>query len=255
MKKIHTVVIGGTRGLGAEVVKLFSQEGHQLSVLARTSLENTDNVTYVEADLLKEHSFLSAIEQVISTQGDINHLIFLQRYRGTGDHWSGNLEVGLNATRKIIAYLKDKFCKDENTDKSIVMVSSVAGTLANDSQPISYSITKAGLNYMVKYYAVELGQYGIRVNGVSPIGFIKEESKKYYLEENKSLNKLYQDIIPLKRMGNSQDVANVISFLCSSGASFISGQNIAVDGGLSVRSHETLALELSRNTKQEREKT
>ena len=69
--------------------------------------------------------------------------------------------------------------------------------------------------------------------------------KKYYYEDSPKLNALYQKIIPLGRMCTTEDVANVISFLCSEKAAFVNGQNIDVDGGLSAVSHETLARAIS----------
>ncbi|OGT38002.1 MAG: hypothetical protein A3F11_03260 [Gammaproteobacteria bacterium RIFCSPHIGHO2_12_FULL_37_14] len=249
MNQKRTIIIGGTKGLGRVVVRNLSDEGHRLFVLARNGPKECDkdikDTLYFKANLMDESSFLQELSNIIDMLGKIHNLIFLQRFRGEEDCWSGDLEVGLNATRKIINHLKDKFDTDPNVTSSIVMVSSVAGNFANNTQPLSYSIAKAGINHMVKYYAAELGSYGIRVNGVSPIGFMKEESRKYYMEDNKKMNELYQQIIPLRRMCTSEDVANVISFLCSDKASFISGQNIVVDGGLSVVAHETLAMNLT----------
>ena len=253
MKSKHIIVVGGTRGLGQAVVSTLKKEGYKLSVIARTIPKNysdlasqdVHDVDYFEANLLKDDSYLDTLLTIIKTRGQINGLIFVQRYRGKDDSWNGDLQVGLNATRKIIDYLKDHFETKTSSSHSITIVSSVAGLFANNSQALSYSIAKAGLNSMVKYYSSELGQYGIRVNAVSPIGFVKEESRQYYLDENKKINQIYEEIIPLKRMCTAQDVANVISLLCDQRASFISGQNIIVDGGLSVRAHETMAFELN----------
>lgn len=93
---------------------------------------------------------------------------------------------------------------------------------------------------MVRYYAVTLGPRRIRVNSVSPGTVLKDESKDFYLK-NEQLYNLYKGIIPLGRMGTAEEVANVVAFLCSSKASFITGQNIVVDGGLSLIWQETLA--------------
>lgn len=243
-KDKHTIIIGGTRGLGKIVTNVLRKEGHKLSILARNKPEkdkqNTGDVLYIEADLLKNDSFSQKLTEIIKTRGRVHHLIFLQRYRGDGDRWVGDLEISLNATRNIIDFLINEFDTDVNSHSSIVIVSSIGGIFAVNSQPLSYSVAKAGLNQMVRYYAAKLGSKGIRVNAVSPITFLKEESRHYYLE-NKKLNELYQNIIPLKRMCTADDVANVISFLCSFRASFISGQNIIVDGGLSVVAHEEMA--------------
>jgi len=240
----HALVIGGTRGLGKETVKQFNEEGHKLTVLARAKPTDIDhdnkNLFYIEADLNDESAYLKRILAAVESRGKLNYLIFLQRYRGEGDCWQGELDVTLHATRVIIDQLKNGYIHVARPDSSIVMVSSMAGKFATNSQPLSYAVAKAGLNQMVQHYAAELGPKGIRVNAVSPCSFIKEESRQYYLENNE-LHELYQRIIPLRRMCNAKDVANVISFLCSEKSAFISGQNIIVDGGLSVINHESLA--------------
>lgn len=244
--KKHALVIGGTRGLGRVVVKTLSEEGHKVSVVARNKPKDNaidnKNVVYVEADLMKPDSFLKTISGIIENQGKINYLIFLQRYRG--DYWAEELGITLNATSKIIDHLKNEFSIEKNFDASIVMVSSIAGCFATESQPMSYSVAKAGLNQMARHYAAQLGSYGIRVNTVSSFSFIKDESTHFY-EENKELQSLYQKIVPLKRMCRAEDIANAISFLCNPKSSFISGQNIIVDGGLSVLNHEILARTIS----------
>jgi len=235
----HALIIGGTKGLGKVVVNQLFEEGYKITVLARTKPDeicHPENLFYVEADLHNPDLFLNCLSSVITKRGKLNYLIFLQRFRGKDDNWNGDLDITLHATRKIIDHLKQEF----HQEASIVMVSSMAGKFATTSQPLSYSVAKAGLNQMVQHYAAELGSLGIRVNAVSPCTFVKEESRNYYTE-NKKLHNLYQQIIPLKRMCKAEDVANVITFLCSPKSGFISGQNIIVDGGLSVINHESLA--------------
>jgi len=122
-------------------------------------------------------------------------------------------------------------------------VSSVFGDRVGEGQPLSYHLGKAGINHMARFYAVSLGRKGIRVNVVTPFTFLKEESKDFYLN-NKELQALYQEMIPLGRMGTAEDSANAVAFLCSPAASFINGQNLYVDGGLSVIWPETLARKL-----------
>ena len=83
----------------------------------------------------------------------------------------------------------------------------------------------------------------MRVNGVSPGSILKERSKEFY-NANPRLRDLYKDIIPLGRMGTAEEVAQTIAFLCSRRASFITGQNLVVDVGLSLEWQESMARRL-----------
>lgn len=246
MNKKHTLIVGGTRGIGQALAKTLVKEDHILSVIGRRlpeqSKRSVKNVHYWILDLLDQKSVSKALTEIINKNGRLNNLIFLQRYRGTRDEWFGEINVSMTATKDIIEKLANKF--DDTNGKSIVIVSSLVTRFIVKEQPLSYHVAKACLNQMVLYYAVALGQKGIRVNCVSPSTVLKEESKKFYLK-NKKLYDLYKKITPLGRMCTSEDIVNTIAFLCSPKASFITGQNIIVDGGLSLQSHESLARELA----------
>lgn len=245
-KKIHSLVVGGTRGIGRAVVRALAQEKHLLSVIGRRPPPDVDqrlpDVRYWLVDLLDRESLSEALTDLTHQNGKVSNLVFLQRYRGQGDDWTGELETSLTATRYVIEGLVDEF--DNASDNSIVIVSSNASRLIADEQPLSYHIAKAGLSQMVRYYAVTLGHRGIRVNCVSPGTILKDEAKDFYLQ-NDQLHNLYKRVIPLGRMGTAEEVANVVAFLCSPKASFITGQDITIDGGLSLQWHETLARKLA----------
>jgi len=105
---------------------------------------------------------------------------------------------------------------------------------------VSYHVAKAALSQMVRYYAVALGPLGIRVNCVSPGTIMKEEAQSFYAA-HPELWELYGRIIPLGRMGSAGEVARAIAFLCSPEAGYITGQELVVDGGLSVQWQESVA--------------
>ena len=165
----------------------------------------------------------------------INNIIFSQRYRG--DDPKLDFEVSLNSTSTIIELLKNKMTKDS----SIVLISSIAIKTILDDQPLSYHLTRAGIYQMTKYYAVTLGSKGIRFNCVLPTKIIKPENYKFYNKKNNPITLMMKKITPLKRMGNSQDVANLVEFLCSDQSCFITGNSFFVDGGLSLVGQESIA--------------
>ena len=165
-------------------------------------------------------------------------MIFLQRDRGEKNSWENEIAVSLTATKTIINALQDHFSERG----SIVIVSSVANCLIGDEQPLEYHLAKSGMNQIARYYAVTLGRKNIRCNTVSPSIFIKDRTQLYH--QDKKRVALYQKIIPLGRPANSEEICNVIEFLCSDKARYITGQNITVDGGLSSQAHLTLAEKL-----------
>lgn len=241
MRKKHTLIVGGTRGIGRAVVRMLAKKNHILSVIARhppsKTGQPTQNVHYWAVDLLDRESLLSVLEEIIQRNGKLSHLVCLQRYRGEEDDWVGEIETTLTSTKILIEYLTDKF--DGLGDNSIVLASSVATHFVVD-QPLSYHVGKSGIEQMIRYYAVKLGPKGIRINGVSLGTIIKEENKDYFLK-NERLYNFYEGITPLRRMGTDEEIANVIEFLCSPKSSFITGQVLVVDGGLTLQWQETLA--------------
>ena len=240
----HSIVFGGSKGLGRVLARQLAARGDIVSVISRSAppvAERVDGVLYYCADIADFTATQSALDAAIEQNGALNYLIFCQRYRGKDDSWAGEIEVSLTASKRVIEHVHGSFKKD--SDCGIVFVSSVFGDRIGEGQDISYHLGKAGMNHMARFYAVNLGRKGIRTNSVTPFTFLKEESKDFYLN-NLELMGLYEEIIPLGRMATSEDSANVITFLCSSGAAFVNGQNIYVDGGLSLVWPETLARKL-----------
>lgn len=238
----HILIIGGTSGIGKAVVELFASEPQNtISVLGRKNLESKYlNIKYLKSDLSEIKKSLGLISKQIKKFGALSCIIFLQRYRGNKDSWQGELDISLTATKEIIEHCKVSLKKQS----SIIITSSSAGKFIASEQPISYHIAKAALEQMIRYYAVELGKKSIRVNGVASGTILKEENKEFY-KKNLKLTKLYQEIIPLKRMGEAKEIASVIKFLSSEAASFITGQTIVVDGGTSLLWQESLARKLT----------
>jgi 3-oxoacyl-[acyl-carrier protein] reductase len=242
MKAPHSLIIGGTRGIGRELVEHFGRQRHKLSVIARRLPERKGaGARYWPVDVRDEPALRATLDRLVKESGKINHLVFFQRHRGDDDPWRGEIETSLTATKNVVEILQDQFADGE---KSIVIVSSNTGRLVDRYLPLSYHAAKAALGQMVCYWAVTLGARGIRVNCVSPGTVLKEESKKFFLRDKK-LSELYRRITPLGRFGHAREVAQVIGCLCSEQTSFVTGQDIVVDGGVSLQWQESLARELA----------
>jgi NAD(P)-dependent dehydrogenase (short-subunit alcohol dehydrogenase family) len=239
----HAVVVGGSKGLGLVVTDNFLARGMQVTVLSRTPADkhaNDPRIRHVKVDLGETHSIQAALDVLRAAMPDdaVRYLVLCQRYRGSGDPWTGEIQIELTASRQLIEGLTDAFC--ETGDRAIGIVSSVYAQFVGSSQPIGYHVAKAGLNAMVRYYAFSLGQRGIRINAIMPLTYIKETSRAYYQSQPQLMSR-YSRLVPLRRMGEARDSANALDFLCSEKASFINGQCLFVDGGVSAVWPEEIA--------------
>jgi hypothetical protein len=245
MNNRHVLIVGGTRGIGHSLAKVFARDSI-VSVIGRCLPKPTENdmpnINYWATDLSDTGHLKKTLKTIISKNGNLSSLIFFQRYRGQGDLWEGEIGVSLTATKNIIEYLTDKF--DDAADKAIVIASSMASSYIVREQPVGYHVAKAGLNQMARFFAVNLASREIRVNCVIYGAVLKEESRDFYLKHRK-LHSLYKNITPLGRMAVPQDIANAVQFLCSGKASFITGQNLVIDGGISLIGQESLLIKKS----------
>ena len=178
---------------------------------------------------------------ILTVNGPLQSLVFLQRFRGTGDSWQGEIEVSLTATRVLIELAQDNFSPRQSN--AIVILGSIAGQLVAEEQPVGYHAVKAALRQLARYYACSLGPKGIRVNCVSPGVILKPEAENFY-RLNRELAALYERVAPLRRFGTAAEVAGVVRFLCTQDSAFITGQDIIVDGGISLVWQASLARQL-----------
>lgn len=244
----HTLIVGGSKGIGLTTVRTLHGEGHRVSVISRHRPADADisgqGLDFRQTDITRPIDLKACLADIFDQAGPVDHLVFFQRFRGEGDVWTGEIETSLTATKNVIEGVTDHF--SASAIKSITVISSIASAFIVDEQPVGYHMAKAALNQMVRFYAVKLGPLGIRVNSISPGTTVKDEAKEYY-RQNTQLTSLIEGVTPLRRIGTADDVANTVSFLCSEKASFLTGNDLRLDGGLSLQAQETIARRLSLN--------
>jgi NAD(P)-dependent dehydrogenase (short-subunit alcohol dehydrogenase family) len=237
----HAVVIGGTRGLGRVVVERFLARGCAVSVVSRqrpADFPDQDGLRHFSADLERGEDLAELCNGIAEAGGPVSYVVLSQRFRGQGDPWAGEIQVGLTASRDLIEGFSSHFAND--SDCGIGVVSSVYAEFVGSSQPVGYHVVKGGLNAMVRHYAATLGHRGIRVNAIMPLTYLKRESRTFY-EQNAKLMDTYRRLVPLGRLGTAEESADALDFLCSARASFITGQCLFLDGGVSTVWQEEVA--------------
>jgi 3-oxoacyl-[acyl-carrier protein] reductase len=241
------VVTGAARGIGAATAKRLAADGHVVAVL---DLKEGDGAATVEAiaaaggtavavgaDVSDADQVQAAVDKVAEALGPVAVLVNNagvirdnMLFKMTVDDWDTVLGVHLRG-----AFLMSKACQRYMVDQRfgrIVNLSS-SSALGNRGQ-VNYSAAKAGMQGFTKTLAIELGQFGVTANAVAP-GFIVTDMTAATAARIgigfEDFQKAAAQNIPVRRVGQPEDVANVISFLASDGAGFVSGQVIYVAGG------------------------
>ncbi|NCQ34494.1 3-oxoacyl-[acyl-carrier-protein] reductase [bacterium] len=233
------IVTGASRGIGKAVAQRLTAAGYPLALVARSAdtlsglaEDLGGNVKAYPADI----SDWDAVQQVVaSVQEDFGAIYGLVNNAGmtrdglfvrmTPEQWQAPLDVNLNGTFFFMRAVASLMMRARQG--RIVNISSVIGLTGNSGQA-NYAASKAGIIALTKSVAKELGGRNVNCNAVAP-GFINTEMTAD-LPANIRDAMLAQ--IPLKRLGEGNDVAGVVEFLLSPAAAYITGQTLVVDGGM-----------------------
>lgn len=236
------LVTGGGRGIGAATARLFAAEG------ARVAVSDLDEAPAVEVasaigglgvacDVSDRESVEALVGRTVSELGRLDILVTCAGiirdnliFKMTDADWDSVIDTHLKGTF-LCARAAQKQMVEQKYGKMVFLSSTSA--LGNRGQA-NYSAAKAGLQGMARTLAIELGPFNVNVNTVAP-GFVETRMTRATAErmgmdyETFKLGAASQ--IPLRRVGQPEDIANVIAFLCSDESGFVSGQNIYVRGG------------------------
>lgn len=233
------LVTGGATGIGAAIARRFTQDSIRVAVCDVDKKTGEDavaqmgaNARFYELDIADEPQVTRTVERIIDDWGRIDILVNNAGItndklliRMSREDWDRVLEVNLTGTF-LMTKATAKYMMKQRYGR-IVNISSVIGITGNFGQS-NYAASKAGIIAFTKSCAKELASRNINVNAIAP-GFIKTRMTDAIPDE---IKQNYLKLIPLNRFGEPNDVAELVVFLSSDQAAYITGQTICVDGGM-----------------------
>jgi len=244
------LVTGGSRGLGLQIAEALAEMGASVALVARKRDELDGAVEQlttrfgvravgIECDMLDAAAIAPMVERVFEALGPVDILV-----NNAGATWGApTLEHPLDAWRKVVDLnLTAMFAVTQEVGRrsmvprqtgKVINVASIAGLRGGDQRPatLAYNTTKGGVVNFTRALAVEWGPYGINVNAIAPGLFPTKMTKGLIrMMGDEATNRA-----PLKRLGGSEDLKGVAVLLASDAGAFITGQIIAVDGGVTAR--------------------
>ena len=226
------LVTGGTGSIGNAICHHFNNNSCSEIYATTTNFSKIDpkdsfinykqinlqNITSINLD----EAFDFDIDYLILNAGLTKDNIFL---RMSAEEWRDVIDVNLNSSFYILKHVVKKMIKQRFG--RIIFISSVVAHTGNPGQ-VNYTASKSALSGMAKSLSLEVSTRNITVNCIAP-GFIRSNMTD---KLNDNQKKIILDQIPMKKMGEPEDIAKVAGFLCSDSASYITGQTIHVNGGL-----------------------
>jgi len=246
LKNKTILITGASRGLGRKMADALAEQGAHvvfnyrgdetaaMTLKEELMAKGASKVSALKFDVTNTAQMKEAVEKFVEENGPITGLVNNAGIskdqivlRMKEEDVVATINTNLTSAIMLTQILSRSFLKAENV--SVVNISSIVGLMGNASQ-IAYSASKAGLIGFTKSYAKELASRNIRCNAICP-GFITTDMTHALDEKVKDA---YLNSIPLKRMGDAEEVANLVCFLLSKASSYITGETIKIDGGLYI---------------------
>jgi 3-oxoacyl-[acyl-carrier protein] reductase len=239
------LVTGASRGIGLAIARMLAAEGAHVALAARgqdalkqACADLGGNASFHVADVTDPAAALTLARDVEQKSGGIDILICnvgggasVPPGQETLAEWRRVIDLNLFATTNTIEAARPIMLRGRG-DRAIVCVSSICG-LAALGAPVTYSAAKAALNATVRGLARPLAQDGIRINAVAPGNILFDGGTwaRKLAENQQGVDDMLAREVPLRRLGTPEEIADVVGFLASPRAAFITGTVIVADGG------------------------
>ena len=237
------LITGAARGIGLATAKRFLEDGWKVALLdidgpvqmtAADEIGRPDDVLPLIADVAIEAEVNAAVKKVAERFGRLDALVnnagtatFKPLLETSPAEWQRVLDVNLTGPYLCARAAVPLMTTGEAPGGAIVNIASISGVRASTLR-VAYGTSKAALMHLTRQMAVEFAGIGVRVNSVAPGPVDTAMAKAVH---SNAIRADYHDAIPLGRYGLEEELADAIHFLCSDRASYITGQNLGVDGG------------------------
>ena len=240
-KEKVAVVTGGASGIGLATTKKLLSEGANVVILDLKMGEEIinslgENVLYLKCDVSNEENVKNCIEEIIKK---FDHIDYLVANAGIGGSSSKPHEVSMDEWNKVISvnqtgiFLLNKYVINEmlkNGKGAVVNTSSMYG-LVGSTTSFAYSASKGAINQMTRSLALTYARDNIRVNAIAP-GYVDTPILSMVPD---NIKEAMGTELPIGRLGKDTEIANLICYLLSDDASFITGAIIPIDGGFTAK--------------------
>jgi NAD(P)-dependent dehydrogenase (short-subunit alcohol dehydrogenase family) len=246
------LITGATSGIGEATAYLFAQEGARVAVVGRRKdrgMQVVDKIhaeggeaIFIAADMTSDSDIKSMVGEVVATWGQLNFAfnnagmfgVEAPFHNYNDDIWDQWMAVNLKGVYRCMKHELAAMMeagRPEGMSRCIVNNASIMGQRGSTYAGPAYSASKHGVIGLTRQGAISYAQEKIRVNSVSPGPTVTEMTAATAAMPDEIKQKVIDDLLPIGRMGEAEEVAATVLFLCSKGAAMITGQDIAVDGG------------------------
>ena len=241
------IITGGANGMGAEECRIFAREGAKVVIadiveeegrkLEAEIVESGGDAVFMKLDVTSESDWAEAVEATVARYGKLDVLVNNAGVSGTHDAdtmstraWDNFMDINAKGVflgmKSVIPHMQAA------GGGSIVNISSVSGIVGQSGNHMGYNASKGAVRTVTKSAAVQLAQDGIRVNSVHP-GTMPPMRSSAVAQKQEDWSETL-DSVPMGRRGRVEEVGNAVLFLASDEASYITGAELVVDGGLTA---------------------